>query len=191
MSCILQRCEMISLSKDLLWSLWILAGIPKTLNLFSTRILATVRDFWLFVMKAWLYLEKASVRTRIFSLPPFTTSAFVKSIERSSKGWCVPSYLVELLALYSHPLLWHTIHIEWASSQCLWTLSANILCHVIAQVHACDLDDHCHHEVILRFGYADIGAKLAVEFHYHPWKCNDAEHPILMIIGQTVIVTYK
>ena len=84
---ILQRWEMISLSKDHPWSLWIQAGMPKMLNHFSTSNLSTIIAFWLDVTKAWLNFEKASVRTRMFSFPPFEGSALVKFIQSNSRGW--------------------------------------------------------------------------------------------------------
>ena len=114
---------MISLSKDLPWSLWILAGIQKALKHFSTIILATVRDFWLFVMKSWLYLEKVSVRTRILSLLPFTTSAFVKSIKKNSKGWWATKLPCWTFGSVQSPFPM-THHLHWVSQQ---SVSTNIV----------------------------------------------------------------
>ena len=47
---------------------------------------AMVIAFWLGVTNAWLNLVKASVKTRMFSLPSFKGSTLVKSIHTRSIG---------------------------------------------------------------------------------------------------------
>ena len=48
--------------------------------------IAMVIAFWLGVTNAWLNLVKASVKTRMFSLPSFEGSTLVKSIHTRSIG---------------------------------------------------------------------------------------------------------
>ena len=67
---ILHKASMILLSKLLPWSLCMQAGMPYTWNQRLTRAFATVRACWLLVVTATLNLVKASVITRMFSLPP-------------------------------------------------------------------------------------------------------------------------
>ena len=62
-----------------------------------------VSAFWFDVMNAWLNLVKASIRTRMFSLPSFEGSTFVKSTHNQIHwGILLLLYPVLFLDLHNH-----------------------------------------------------------------------------------------
>ena len=63
-----------------------------------------VSAFWFGVMNVWLNLVKASIRTKMFSLPSFERSTFVKSIHSNPLGYGLSLLLALFLDLHNHPL---------------------------------------------------------------------------------------